>query len=195
MAPKAVMKNAAMAKAKGKANPKAAMNKPAKAKAEDNPTVVLLFGGAYPSQEDLATFGDQVKLAMNGEEVVVYHTRPGDLVGGDWYSQYMPLEKDIVHCLDHYGSSMESAFKKASDYSHHVVDTKWEQPAMAWARGVLAGHLGIAFKLIVIGISIGGIVAFSICQAFPELQPRLWLASAPPASLNKNKINMNIKKT
>ena len=106
----------------------------------------------------------------------------GDLVGGDWYSQYTPLEKDIVYCLDHYGSSMESALKKASDYSHHVVDTKWEQPAMAWARGVLAGHLGTAFKLIVTGISNGGMVALSICQAFPELQPRLWLASAPPAS-------------
>ena len=170
MAPKAVMKYAAMAKAK--ANTKVLSNMGA--------TCVLIFGGAYSSAKDLSGFAEQIKQNFR-EDDKVYCTGPGDHSLGQWYSQYKPLQEDIGWNVQKKGWDMYWATKEASNYSYTVLHRDWGQPTLAWAKKSLRLH-GLVSKLILIEISNGGMVASHIAKAMPKLQPRLWLASGPPSS-------------
>ena len=98
---------------------------------------------------------------------------------GHWYSEYQALEKNVAYNVG-VGWDMEGATKEARDYSHTVLRRDWEGPTLAWAKKSLRFH-GPVSKLIFIGFSNGGMVASHIAKAMRKLQPRLWLASGPPA--------------
>ena len=70
---------------------------------------------------------------------------------------------------------------EAGRYSHTVEHRNWEHLANQRVSKVLRDH-GTPSMLVLIGISNGGMVACHVAQELKDLQPRLWLASGPPAS-------------
>ena len=142
-------------------------------------TCVLVFGGATSKAKDYAFFAEFLKKRL-GKLDKVFVTAPGDLSLGKWYSEYLPLEADIAYNLER-GWDPEGAKNEATNYSHTVLHRDWEGPTLAWAKESLLLH-GPVSKLILIGFSNGAMVASHIAKAMAHLQPRLWLASGPPAA-------------